>query len=175
MTSCAPSNEELGERSVELDHARNFLDSLVNSIGRGMVVVYREMRVMVWNRGCEELWGLRPDEATGAVFTGLDTGLPMAEVRRLIGNAFVDPDNTAETVVDAVNRRGRPSKSGCPVPAFDQRRARSTARCCRWKFSPTRRGVQPPAEDKAGSALIGARRVPVMRWFVAPWSHHRCG
>jgi two-component system CheB/CheR fusion protein len=103
-------NDELGERSVELDEARRFLDSLVNSIGLGMVVVDREMRVMVWNRGCEELWGLRADEATGAVFTGLDIGLPMAEIRPLIGNAFVDPGNTAEAVVDAVNRRGRPIK-----------------------------------------------------------------
>jgi two-component system, chemotaxis family, CheB/CheR fusion protein len=103
-------NDALGERSVELDDAREFVDSLVNSIGRGMVVVDREMRVMVWNHGCEQLWGLRSDEATGTVFTTLDIGLPMAEVRPLIGNAFVDPDGTREVVVDAVNRRGRPTK-----------------------------------------------------------------
>ncbi|HYB36788.1 MAG TPA: CheR family methyltransferase [Mycobacterium sp.] len=103
-------NDELGERSVELDDARKFLDSLVNSVGRGMAVVDREMRVAVWNRGCEELWGVRSDEAIGAVFTALDTGLPMADIRPLIGNAFVDPDNTGEVVVDAVNRRGRPTR-----------------------------------------------------------------
>lgn len=103
-------NDALRERSVELDDARAFLDSLVNSIHLGMVVVDREMRVVVWNRGCEELWGLRTDEATGQILTSLDIGLPVEQVRPLIGNAFVDPDNPGEAVVDAVNRRGRPTQ-----------------------------------------------------------------
>ena len=46
-------NDTLGERSVELDHARRFGNSLVDSIRFGMVVVDRDMRVVVWNRGCE--------------------------------------------------------------------------------------------------------------------------
>jgi two-component system CheB/CheR fusion protein len=65
------------------------------------------MRVAVWNRGCEDLWGLRADEATGAPLTSLDIGLPMDSVLPLIGTAFVDPDSVGETVVDVVNRRGR--------------------------------------------------------------------
>ena len=100
-------NDTLRERSVELDDARTFLGSLVNSVHFGLVVVDREMRVAVWNRGCEELWGLRADETTGEVLTSLDIGLPMDTVRPLIGNAFVDSDNPGETVVEAVNRRGR--------------------------------------------------------------------
>jgi two-component system CheB/CheR fusion protein len=103
-------NNALRERSVELDDARTFLDSLVNSIHLGMVVVDREMRVLVWNHGCEELWGLRADETTGQLLTALDLGLPVDQVRPLIGNAFVDPDNPGEAVVDAVNRRGRPTQ-----------------------------------------------------------------
>ncbi len=103
-------NDALRERSVELDEARTFLDSLVNSIHLGMVVVDREMRVVVWNRGCEELWGLRADETTGQVLTSLDIGLPTDQVRPLIGNAFVDPANPGEAFVDAVNRRGRPTR-----------------------------------------------------------------
>lgn len=100
-------NETLRERSIELDDAKNFLDSLINSMQMGMVVVDREMRVVVWNRGCEDLWGLRSDETTGSKLTGLDIGLPMDTVRPLIGNAFVDSDTSSQTVVDAVNRRGR--------------------------------------------------------------------
>ncbi len=103
-------NEELRERSAELDKVQTFLDSLVNSVRFGMVVVDREMRVMVWNRGCEELWGLRSDETTGENLTRLDIGLPMDPVRPLIGNAFVDPENPGEILVDAVNRRGRPTQ-----------------------------------------------------------------
>jgi len=103
-------NDTLRERSLELDHAKTFLHSLINSVQPGMVVVDREMRVVVWNRGCEELWGLRADETTGQRLTALDIGLPIEGVRPLIGNAFVDPDSLGDAVVDAVNRRGRPTK-----------------------------------------------------------------
>lgn len=102
-------NDTLRERSIELDDARTFLDSLVNSVHLGLVVVDREMRVVVWNRGCEDLWGLRADETVGSVLTGLDIGLPMDNVRSLIGNAFVDPERPGEALVGAVNRRGRPT------------------------------------------------------------------
>lgn len=100
-------NDTLRERSVELDEARAFLGALVNSIRLGMVVVDREMRVVEWNRGCEELWGLRSDEAVGLPITALDIGLPLDSVKPLIGNAFVDPEATGQTLVEAVNRRGR--------------------------------------------------------------------
>jgi two-component system, chemotaxis family, CheB/CheR fusion protein len=103
-------NDTLRERSVELDDAKNFLDSLINSVQLGMAVVDREMRVVVWNRGCEDLWGLRADETAGSKLTGLDIGLPLDGIRTLIGNAFVDPDSCGEAVVDAVNRRGRPAR-----------------------------------------------------------------
>lgn len=100
-------NDTLRERSAELDEARSFLGALVNSIQYGMVVVDREMRIMEWNRGSEELWGLRSAEATGLLLTGLDFGLPLDAIKPLIGSAFVDSDAMGETVVAAVNRRGR--------------------------------------------------------------------
>jgi two-component system CheB/CheR fusion protein len=103
-------NDTLNERSGELDDARTFLHSLVNSVHFGMAVVDREMRVVVWNHGCEELWGLRADEITGEVLTTLDIGLPMDQVLPLIGNAFVDPENPGEIFIDAVNRRGRATR-----------------------------------------------------------------
>lgn len=103
-------NDALRERSGQLDDAKNFLDALINSVQLGLVVVDREMRVVVWNRGCEDLWGLRSEETTGKKLTALDFGLPMDDVRPLIGSAFVDPDSSGETVVDAVNRRGRPTR-----------------------------------------------------------------
>lgn len=111
-------NEALRDRSVELDRAQTFLDSLVNSVNHGLVVVDREMRVVVWNRGCEELWGLRADETTGAPLASLDIGLPLAEVKPLIGKAFVDSDTTGEVVVDAVNRRGRHTRVRVTCTAF---------------------------------------------------------
>jgi two-component system, chemotaxis family, CheB/CheR fusion protein len=100
-------NETLHERSQELDQANVFIDSLVNSIQFGMIVVDREMRIIVWNRGAEALWGLRADEATNTSLTSLDIGLPLEPIKPLIGHAFIDPDSAAEAVVEAVSRRGK--------------------------------------------------------------------
>jgi two-component system CheB/CheR fusion protein len=100
-------NDTLRECSVELDHAKTFLDSLINSVQLGLAVVDRDMRVLVWNRCCEDLWGLRAAEAVGTSFASLDIGLPLETVRPLIGNAFVDSGSFGETLVEAVNRRGR--------------------------------------------------------------------
>jgi two-component system CheB/CheR fusion protein len=83
-----------------------------------MVVVDREMRVVVWNRGCEELWGLRSDETVGHPLSSLDIGFPTDAVKPLIGKAFVDPEITEETVVDAVTRRGRQARIRVTCTAF---------------------------------------------------------
>lgn len=111
-------NDMLRERSLELDEAKHFQDSLIDSVRMGMVVVDREMKVILWNRGCEELWGLRADETTGSALTNLDIGLPLDAVRPLIGNAFVDQDSSSEAVVEAVNRRGRPAKVRITCTSF---------------------------------------------------------
>jgi two-component system, chemotaxis family, CheB/CheR fusion protein len=111
-------NDMLRERSLELDEAKLFQDSLIDSVRMGMVVVDREMKVILWNRGCEELWGLRADETTGTGLTNLDIGLPLDAVRPLIGNAFVDPESSGEVVVEAVNRRGRPAKVRITCTSF---------------------------------------------------------
>ena len=103
-------NDTLRERSVELDEAQGFVESLVNSIQLGMALVDREMRVTLWNRGCENLWGLRSEEVQGSLLTSLDIGLPLEPLKPLIGHAFVEPDTAMETVVAAVNRRGKETR-----------------------------------------------------------------
>ena len=116
-------NDTLRERSVELDEANTFIDSLVDSVHVGMVVVDRDMRVTLWNHGCEDLWGLRADEVEGSPLSALDIGLPFEPVKPLIGNVFVDPDTTAESVVDAVTRRGKTAQIRVICSGF---RSRST-------------------------------------------------
>jgi two-component system CheB/CheR fusion protein len=100
-------NDALRERSVELDEVNDFLESILTSIRAGVIVVDQEMRVLVWNRGAEDLWGLRRDEVAGLHLLNLDVGFPMVDLRPMLGSALVDPLFTTETQVDAVNRRGR--------------------------------------------------------------------
>ncbi|WP_041781929.1 CheR family methyltransferase [Mycolicibacterium chubuense] len=111
-------NDTLRERSIELDESTAFLESLESSIRLGLAVVDRRMQVAVWNRGCEELWGLRSDEAVGKLLPALDIGLPVDAVQPLIDRVFVDSDATGEATVDAVNRRGRATKVRVLCSAF---------------------------------------------------------
>lgn len=112
-------NTTLQTRTVELVDARTFMDSLIESIPTAMVIVDREMRVLVWNEGCKDLWGVGASEAVGSDFPTLDIGLPMDSIRPLIGNAFVDPNSVGEVaIVDAVNRRGRATSVRVTCTAF---------------------------------------------------------
>ncbi|MGE2835846.1 CheR family methyltransferase [Mycobacterium sp. SMC-4] len=111
-------NDALRERSLELDEATAFMQSMTSSIRLGLMVVDRQMRVVVWNRGCEELWGLRSAEVVGSTLTSLDIGLPTEAVKPLIGRVFVDADMTDEAVIEAVNRRGRTARIRLICTAF---------------------------------------------------------
>jgi len=111
-------NDTLRERSFELHESTEFLDSLLTSVRLGLAVVDRQTRVQVWNRGCEELWGLRADEVLGQPLASLDVGLPVGEVKPLLGQVFVDAELLGETTVAAVTRRGRDARVRVQCSAF---------------------------------------------------------
>ncbi|WP_051114936.1 CheR family methyltransferase [Actinokineospora enzanensis] len=100
-------NDTLRERSAELDGVNEFMESILGSIRAGVVVVDTEMRVQVWNRGTEDLWGLRRDEAIGAHLLNLDIGLPVADLRSAVRSALGGTSEEEVLVLDAINRRGR--------------------------------------------------------------------
>jgi two-component system CheB/CheR fusion protein len=100
-------NDTLRERSVELDEVNDFLDAVLTSIRSGVVVVDTEMRVVAWNRGAEDLWGLRQEEAVGQHLLNLDIGLPVSELRPTVRAALQDIDFEETKIMQAVNRRGR--------------------------------------------------------------------
>ena len=101
------TNNTLRDCTVELTDTRTFLNSLVDSIKLGIVVMDRELRVSVWNRACEELWGVRAEEAKGAEFTALDIGLPMETLTPMLAKALIESGSAGETLIEAVNRRGK--------------------------------------------------------------------
>ncbi|MFC7613371.1 PAS domain-containing protein [Actinokineospora soli] len=100
-------NDTLRERSAELDQVNDFVESILTSVRLGVVVVDEDLRVKVWNRGAEDLWGLRRDEALEAHLLNLDIGLPVGELRDAVRAALTGDALEEPQLVDAVNRRGR--------------------------------------------------------------------
>jgi two-component system CheB/CheR fusion protein len=100
-------NNELRERSSELDEVNEFFASIMASWHSGVAVVDQSMRIVAWNAGAEDLWGLRSDEAEGEHLLNLDIGLPVAELRPVVRPALLDPEYRQEITLTGVNRRGR--------------------------------------------------------------------
>lgn len=100
-------NEELRMRSDELNQVNAFLESILTSMRGGVVVVDRELRVLVWNRKAEDLWGLRNDEVVEKNFLNLDIGLPVDQMRAPIRACLAKETDHVNLTVDAINRRGK--------------------------------------------------------------------
>ncbi|MBB5800726.1 two-component system CheB/CheR fusion protein [Saccharothrix ecbatanensis] len=100
-------NDTLRDRTRELDQVNDFLESILTSLRAGVIVLDPGMRVIAWNRGAEELWGVRRDEAVGEHLLNLDIGLPLAELRPVVRQALGDASFLTEVKVGAINRKGR--------------------------------------------------------------------
>jgi two-component system, chemotaxis family, CheB/CheR fusion protein len=98
-------NEELRTRTTELDETRHFLEGVLASIAAGVVVLDGDEQVQAWNKGSEELWGLRAEEVVARPWSELDIGLPTERLQGLITRS-AEP-GAAPVRVDAINRRGK--------------------------------------------------------------------
>ena len=100
-------NEEMRIRSAELDEARTFLEGVLSSVAAGVVVLDADLLVRSWNKGAEELWGLRADEVRHQPFFNLIFGLPTGEIRELVHQCLESGRRVGPVQVAAVNRIGR--------------------------------------------------------------------
>jgi two-component system CheB/CheR fusion protein len=100
-------NEEMRVRTAELDEARTFLEGVLSSVAAGVVVLDADLTVRSWNKGAEELWGLRAEEVSNKVFFQLDFGLPTSEVRGIVNDCLASSRRTGPVQVAAINRIGR--------------------------------------------------------------------
>jgi two-component system CheB/CheR fusion protein len=100
-------NDELGIRTTELNQLNAFLESIWAGLDGAVVVLDPELRVLVWNHGSEDLWGVRQDEVQGQHFLNLDIGLPSDRLRPALREAMSGQNGTQSTVIQATNRRGR--------------------------------------------------------------------
>jgi two-component system CheB/CheR fusion protein len=99
-------NDELRIRTEQLDVLNLFMQAILTSLPNGVVVVDRDLRIQVWNRLAEDMWGLRQDEAVGGHLLALDIGLPTDRLRPTLKTVLAD-GTADEIALDAVNRRGR--------------------------------------------------------------------
>jgi two-component system, chemotaxis family, CheB/CheR fusion protein len=100
-------NDELGVRTTELNQLNAFLESIWAGLGGAVVVLDPDLRVLVWNHGSEDLWGVREEEVQGQHFLNLDIGLPVDQLRPALRAAMSGENGTQSTVIQATNRRGR--------------------------------------------------------------------
>jgi two-component system CheB/CheR fusion protein len=100
-------NDELRDRTQELDEANGFMESILRSINAAVVVVDRDLRVRVWNRRADDLWGVRTAEAVGQNLLNLDIGLSTDELKPVLRRAIQEAETQDELRLDAINRRGR--------------------------------------------------------------------
>jgi two-component system CheB/CheR fusion protein len=100
-------NDQLRVSTAELDEANLFLEAVLTSLQAGVAVVDPDMRIRLWNRRAEDMWGVRSAEVVGHHFLTLDIGLPLDQLRPLLRGALETDGKSGEVLVDAVNRRGR--------------------------------------------------------------------
>jgi two-component system CheB/CheR fusion protein len=100
-------NDELRQRSDSLNDLNTFLESMFTSLRSGIAVLDRELRVTVWNRQAEELWGVRASEVERVHFLRLDIGLPLEQIEKPIRDCLDGKIDSHEGFLQARNRRGR--------------------------------------------------------------------
>jgi len=98
-------NEELRTRTTELDQIRHFLEAVLASVTAGVVVLDGNEQIVAWNKGSEELWGVRAEEVVGRLLSELDIGLPTKRLQGLITRSAAP--GGAPVRIDAINRRGK--------------------------------------------------------------------
>ncbi|MBV9314381.1 MAG: PAS domain S-box protein [Pseudonocardia sp.] len=115
-------NDELRDRTGDLNQAKHFLETILTGLRAGVAVLDGDMRVLVWNRHAEDLWGLRQEETVGQHFLNLDIGLPTEQLCPLIRRTLAGDPGPHEMLLSAVNRRGRPIQvrvAGSPLDGVE--------------------------------------------------------
>lgn len=100
-------NKELRVRGDALDRTNAYLESILAAVKMGVAVVGQDNTVQLWNAEATNLWGVRVDEVRGQHFLNLDIGLPVEQLSRPIRAILAGETTVFETLLDAVNRRGR--------------------------------------------------------------------
>jgi two-component system, chemotaxis family, CheB/CheR fusion protein len=99
-------NEELRKRGTELNEASSLLVTVLGTLPRGVVVLDRELRVIVWSNRMTELFGLSAPEACGQHFAKLDIGLRLDDLEAPL-RAALEARDECERTLDGTTRDGK--------------------------------------------------------------------
>ena len=100
-------NTELQQRGMQLDHINVFMEDILANVQTGVAVLDKDLRVQLWNKRSEDLWGVRASETVGQPLLGLDIGLPVSELVGPINEAIKTASGFREITVQSTNRRGK--------------------------------------------------------------------
>lgn len=98
-------NTDLHRRTAELSTTTAILQSILAGLRVGVAVVDRDLTILLWNHGAEDLWGLPADEARGRSLLSVDHGLSAQQLP--IAEFLAGAANREEMTVDA-SACGRP-------------------------------------------------------------------
>jgi two-component system, chemotaxis family, CheB/CheR fusion protein len=116
-------NDDMRHRGEEFDQVNSFLECILTSLRGAVLVVDTELKILVWNPGAEDLWGLREQEVRGKHILGLDIGLSVEQLKQPIRSCLTGANGRVELKLDATNRRGRAIRvqiSICPLLSLSQ-------------------------------------------------------
>jgi two-component system, chemotaxis family, CheB/CheR fusion protein len=114
------TNDQLRERTEELDQVNGFNQVILSNLLDAVVVVDRDLRVTVWNRRAEDLWGLRTQEVKDKHLLNLDIGLPVEALRAPLRAILNREADVQEVTVPATNRHGKPVRVRVSATPLDQ-------------------------------------------------------
>ena len=100
-------NNEVQQRSLQVDLANTFLQQIMANLRIGVAVLDKDLRIQLWNRRAEDLWGVRSDEVVGQPLLNQDIGLPMKETGQPLRDVVLGKVDFQEISVVATNRRGK--------------------------------------------------------------------
>jgi two-component system, chemotaxis family, CheB/CheR fusion protein len=110
------TNEELSRHSEVAAEHRSRTESILRSVDVGIILLTQNLRVLTWNRWCENFWGVREDEAVGRDLLALDFGLPVRRLQDALESVSTDQRWPSTTSIDGVDRRGRSVR--CSIRIF---------------------------------------------------------
>ncbi len=101
------ANYELRVLTKEVDSSNLFLQSILASMRYAVVVLDKQNNILIWNKRCSDLFGLRSEECEGKNFLDLDIGLPVSELKEPIEKFLELEEKYKILSVQAHDRRGK--------------------------------------------------------------------